>query len=234
MHPQIALFVKVELHKMLDVGFIRPIDYLEWVSNIVPIGKTIGGIHICIDFRDLNKTCLIDDFPLVNIDMIVDLIAGHEMISLMGGFSSYNQIKIVVEDQQKTTFTTPWGTFFYQVIPFRLKNEGVVYHREMATIFHDLVHEIMEDYVDDLLGKSKTWKGHIAFIRKIFERLEKYKLRLNPKKCVFKVTSSKLLGFIVSHRETKVDPTKVKAIMDMTPPKTLKKFRSLQGKIQSI
>ncbi|GLJ16865.1 hypothetical protein SUGI_0290680 [Cryptomeria japonica] len=73
MHPQIAVLVKTELKKLLDVGFIRPIDYAEWISNIVPIGKPKGGIRICTDFRDLNKACPKDDFPLPNIDIIVDL-----------------------------------------------------------------------------------------------------------------------------------------------------------------
>lgn len=92
----------------------------------------------------------------------------------------------------------------------------------MRTIFHDLLHKVMEDYVDDLLGKSNTRQEHIPILRKIFERLEKYKLLLNPKKCAFGVTLRKLLGFIVSCRGIEVDPTKVKSIMEMPPPKTLR------------
>lgn len=111
MHPQIVLLVKFELQKLLDVGFIRPIDYPEWVSNLVPVSKPTGGIKICIDFRDLNKASSKDDFPLLNIDIIVDLVAGHEMLSLMDGFSGYNQIMITKEDQHKTAFTFPWGTY---------------------------------------------------------------------------------------------------------------------------
>ena len=93
MHPKVALLVKAELQKMLEAKFIHPIDYPEWVSNIVPIGKEFGGICVCSYFQDLNLTCPKDDFPLPNIDIIVDLTARHEMLSLMDGFSSYNQIK---------------------------------------------------------------------------------------------------------------------------------------------
>lgn len=125
--PQVSLLVKVELHKILDVKFITPIDYPEWVSNIVPIFKLIGGIRINTNFRDLNKACLKDDIPLSNIDMIVDLTTRHEMLSLMDGFFGYNQIKIAEEDQHKTTFTTPWGTFCYQVMSFGLNNAGATY-----------------------------------------------------------------------------------------------------------
>ena len=216
---------------MLESKFIHPIDYPEWVSNIVPVGKTSGGIHVCSNFQDLNLTCPKDDFPLPNIDIIVDLTTRHEMLTLMDGFSGYNQIKIAKEDQHKTTFTTPWGTFCYQVMPFGLKNAGATYQRAMTTIFHDLLHIIMEDYVDDILGKSKTRESHIDVLTTIFERLEKYKVRLNPKKCVFGVKSGKLLGYIVSRRGIEVDPTKVKAIMDMPPPTILKQLHSFQGKL---
>lgn len=103
----------------------------------------------------------------------------------------------------------------------------------MTTIFHDLLHDIMKDYANDLLGKSKT-RGHIVVLTKIFKRLEKYKLRLNPKKCVFGVTLGKLLGFIISGKDMEVDPAKFKAIMEMRPPKTLKQLCSSQGKLQPI
>ena len=160
MHPKVALLIKVELQKMLEEKFIWPIDYPEWVSNIFPIGKASRGILIYLEFWDLNLAFPKDDFPLPNIDIIVDLTAKHETLSLMDGFSSYNKIKIVEEDQHKMTFTTPWGTFYYQVMPFGLKNASATYQHVMTTIFHDLLHVIMEDYVDDLLGKSKTRESH--------------------------------------------------------------------------
>lgn len=114
--------VKLELQQLLDVGFIQPIDYLEWVSNVVPISKPIGGIHIYKNFRYLNKSCPKDDFPLPNIDMIIDLMTMHKMLSLMNGFSRYNQIMIAKDDQHKIAFTCPWGTYYWNMMPFRLKN----------------------------------------------------------------------------------------------------------------
>ena len=108
MHPQVALLVKADLERMIAAKVIQPIDYSEWISNMVPVTKPSGDIRICTNFRDLNKACPKDDFPLPNIDMIVDLTTGHEILSLMDGFSGYNQIKIAAEDQHKTAFTTPW------------------------------------------------------------------------------------------------------------------------------
>lgn len=139
MHPQIALLLKVEIHKLLDVGLMRPIDYPKWVPTLVPITKLYGGIRVCIDLRDLNKTCPKDGFPLPNIDIIIDLTTDQEMLSLIDVFSNYNQINITPEDQQKIGFTCPWGTYYWNVMPFCLKNTCTTYQRDMTTIFHDMM-----------------------------------------------------------------------------------------------
>ena len=127
MHPHVALLVKVELEKLLKSGFIHAVNYAERISNIVLVSKHDKSIRVYIDFWDLNLACLKDDFPLPNIDMIVDMIVGYEMYSLMDGFSSYNQIKITLEDQEKTAFTCAWGTFCWNVMPFSLNNASGTY-----------------------------------------------------------------------------------------------------------
>lgn len=175
-----------------------------------------------------------DDFPLPNIDMIVDMTAGYEMYSLMDGFSRYNQIKIAPEDQEKTTFTCAWGTFCWNVMPFGLKNVSATYQRAVTTIFHDMMHKTMEDYVDDTLAKSMHRRTHLVDLGPILDRMEQFSLRLNPKKCAFGVTSGKLLGYIISAKGIEVDPKKVQAIMEMPPPHSIKKMRGLQGWLQSI
>ena len=104
----------------------------------------------------------------------------------------------------------------------------------MTVIFHDLIHKILEDYVDDILVKYLNALDHLSHLEEVFNQLAEYCLMLNPKKCVFGVASRKLLGFIVSRRGIEIDPKKFKAIMDMPPPRTLRHLRSLQGKLQSI
>ncbi|RDY08346.1 hypothetical protein CR513_07431, partial [Mucuna pruriens] len=98
---------------------------------------------------------------------------------------------MALEDKEKTTFITTWGTFYYKVMPFRLKNAGVTYQRAMVTLFHDMMHKEVEVYVNDMIAKSKTPGQHIR------NMLQKYRLRLNPAKCTFRVRTGKLLGFIV-------------------------------------
>lgn len=103
MHPHISLLVKAGLKKLLHVGFIRLVAYPNWVSNIIHVSKLDKIIRACTNFRDLNKACPKDDFPLPSIDIIVDLTGEHEIFSLMDNFSGYNQIKIAPKYQENTT-----------------------------------------------------------------------------------------------------------------------------------
>jgi len=117
-------------------------------------------------------------------------------------------------------------------MPFGLKNAGATYQHATTTLLHDLIQKEVEVYVDDMIVKSKDHEGHIPALRNFFERIQFYKLRLNPKKCTFSMTSRKLLGFMVSQRGIEVDPNKIKAIMEMKPPKTEKEIREFLGRIQ--
>ena len=126
----------------------------QWVANIVPVPKKDGKVRMCVDYRDLNRASLKDNFPLPHIDALVDNTAKHSLFSFMDGFSGYNQIKMAPKDMEKTTFLTMWGTFCYKVMPFGLKNVGAMYQRAMVTLFHDMMHKEIEVYVDDMIAKS--------------------------------------------------------------------------------
>ena len=107
-------------------------------------------------------------------------------------------------------------------MPFGLKNARPTYQRAMATLFHDMIYKEIEVYVDDLIAKSREDESHVENLRKLFKRLRKFQLKLNPTKCTFGATSRKLLGFIVSRKGIEVDPDKVKAIQNLPPPCTQK------------
>ena len=123
-----------------------------------------------MDFRNLNKTCPKDEFPLLSVDVLIDFAVGHEMFSFMDGFSGYNQIRMSPKDAEKTAFWTPIGNFYYIVMPFGLKNAGATYQRTMTTIFPDLMYREIEEYVDDVVVKSKTREDHLETLRKVLER----------------------------------------------------------------
>ena len=119
-------------------------------------------------------------------------------------------------------------------MPFGLKNARATYIRAMTTMFHDMMHKEIEVYVDDVIIKSKSQADHVKDLRKFFERLHRYNLKLNPAKYVFGVPSEKLLGFVVSRRGIELDPSKIKAIQDLPPPKNRTEVMSLLGRLNYI
>ena len=138
---------------------------------------------------------------------------------------------MALRDAEKTAFRTPIGNFYYIVMPFGLKNIGATYQRTMTAIFHDMMHQELEDYVDDIVVKSKKREEHVQVLRKVFERCRAFKLWMNPLKCTFGVSFGKFLGFLVHSRGIDVDPAKVTTIK---PPATVKELKSFLGKVSFI
>ena len=121
-NPVLMPLIEKEVKRMYEAQTIAPIRYSDWVSNLVPTRKKIGEIRLYIYFKNLNKVSLKDNYPLPKMDHILQRVVGSSRISLLDGFSRYNQILVQPEDQTKNTFTTPWGTFMYLKIPFGLMN----------------------------------------------------------------------------------------------------------------
>ena len=199
MSKEVELKVKEEIEKLLKAKFIRPTRYVQWLAKIVPMMKKNGKLRVCVDFRDLNVATPKDMYVMPIVDMLVDYTANNELLSFMDGFSSYNQILIVLEDIPKTVFRCPGsiGTFEWLVMPFGLKNAGATYQRVMIAIFHDMLGHHMEIYIDDIMVKSKRANKHIDHLRKNFERMRHHQLKLNPLKCAFGVCVRNFLGFLV-------------------------------------
>ena len=229
-----SILIKEEITKQLEAKVIRVTQYPTWLANIVPVPKKDGKVRVCVDYRDLNKASPKDDFPLPNIHILLDNCAKHEITSFVDCYAGYHQIVMDHEDAEKTSFITAWGTYCYRVMPFGLKNAGATYMRAMTTMFHDMMHKEIEVYVDDVIIKSKRQSDHVKDLRKFFERLRRYNLKLNPAKCVFGVPSGKLLGFIVSRRGIELDPSKIKAIQELPPPRNKTEVMSLLGRLNYI
>ena len=207
---------------MLTAGFIREVYYSEWLANVVLVKKANGKLRMCVDFTDLNKACPKDSFPLPRIDQLVDFTTGHKLLTFMDTFSRYNKIKMAEEDQEKTAFITSQWLYCYNVMPFGLKNAGPTYQRLVNKMFSNQIGRNMEVYVDDMLFKSKEELTHLDDLRETFATLRQYQMKLNPSKCAFGVASGKFLGFMVSKRGIETNPEKVRAILDMASPKTVK------------
>jgi hypothetical protein len=154
--------VKKKVEKMLEAGFIRPCRYAEWISSVVPVQKKNGRWRVCVDFRDLNRATPKDEYLMPVTETLINMAAGHKILSFMDGSASYNQIFMAPKDIHKTAFRVPGavGLFENVVMTFGLKNAGATYQHAMNYIFHDLISKLVEIYIDDIVVKSASVEGH--------------------------------------------------------------------------
>ena len=150
---------------MYDAQIIVPIRYSDWVSNLVPTRKKTREIRLCVDFRNLNKVSLKDNYPLPKMDHILQRVVSTSRMSLSDDFSGYNHILVQKEDQAKTTFTTPWGTFMYVKISFGLMNAEATFQRAMYIAFAKEIHDFLVIYLDAITVFSKTDHEHLDNLR---------------------------------------------------------------------
>ncbi|XP_074336100.1 uncharacterized protein LOC141673268 [Apium graveolens] len=165
---------------------------------------------------------------------LVDATAGHALLSFMDAYSGYNQIPMYGPDQEHTSFITDMGLYCYIGMPFGLINAGTTYQRLVNMMFKDQIGRTMEVYVDDMLVKSEATTNHIKHLMEMFNILRRFRMKLNPQKCVFGVESGKFLGFIVNHRGIEANPAKIKALLDMKSPTNVKQVQSLTGRITAL
>ena len=189
---------------------------------------------MCVDFTNQNKACLKDSYQLPCIDQLVDSTTGHKLLSFMDAFSGYNQIRMDGADQEKTSFVTSQGLFCYEVMPFGLKNAGATYQRLVNHMFFPQIERNVEVYVDDMLVKSLDEEEHLDDLQEIFDTLRRFSMKLNPNKCVFRVSLEKFLRFMVSHRGIEANPEKIKAILNMKPPQSIKEIQSLTRRVAAL
>ena len=177
--------VREEVIKLKEAGAIKEVFYPEWLANTIVVKKKSGKWRVYVDFKDLNKACPKDPFPIPRIDRLVDSTVEHPRISFLDAFQGYHQIPLTVEDQEKTAFVTPLGNFHYKVMPFGLKNAGSTYQRMMTRMFELQMGKSIEVYIDDMVVKSKLVSNHVRDLGNVFEILRKYRLCLNATKCSF-------------------------------------------------
>ncbi|RVW64169.1 Retrovirus-related Pol polyprotein from transposon 17.6 [Vitis vinifera] len=204
-HPDRQKITRDEVDKLLEAGFIREVEYLDWLENVVVVPKKEGKWRVCIDYTNLNNACPKNSFPLPLIDQIVDSTVGQGMLSFLDAFSGYHQNPMALADEEKTAFITSHGLYCYKVMSFGLKNVGATYQRLMTKIFKPLVGRTVE-----------------------------YGMKLNPFKCAFGMSAGKFLGFMVNQRGIEVSLDQVKAVMETPPSRSKKELQRLIGKIVAL
>ena len=194
MNPSLKDIVEEELQKLLDAELIYPISDSEWVSPLVLVPKKNGKWRICVDYRELKKATKKDHFPLPFIDQVLDGLAGKKFFSFLDGFSGYNQIKIYPKDQDKTTFTYPWGTFSYKVLPFGLCNAPTTFQAAVLSIFAELVHDAVDIYMENFTPYGCDFQESLTNLGKVLHKCIEMNLSLSPEKCEFLMTKGIVLG----------------------------------------
>jgi hypothetical protein len=225
---------KAEVHRLLEANFIEPVACPLWLTNVVMVQKKSGKWWMCIDFTSLNKAYPKDNFPLPWIDKIVDSAAGCEVMSLLDCFSGYHQIYMKEEDKASTSFITPFGTYYFIRMPEGLKNAGSTFSRLTKTVLESQVGQNIFMYVDNIVVACKNKADHLANLVETFANMRDARLRLNPEKCVFGVRQGKILGYLVSHHGIEANPTKIQAIINMTPPQSARDVQRLTGRLAAL
>ncbi|XP_070048961.1 uncharacterized protein [Nicotiana tomentosiformis] len=236
-----------EVIKWLDAGIVFPISDSKWVSPVQCVPKkggmtvvvnenndliptrTVTGWRICIDYRKLNKATRKDHFPLPFIDQMLDRLAGQEYYCFLDGYSGYNQIAIAPEDQEKTTFTCPYGTYAFKRMPFGLCNAPATFQRCMMAIFTDMVERFVKVFMDNFSVFGCSFDNCLTNLDKVLARCEETNLVLNWEKCHFMVRKGIVLGHKVSKYGLQEDKAKVEEIEKLPPPTSVKGIRSFLG-----
>ncbi|GKD65423.1 putative nucleotidyltransferase, ribonuclease H, partial [Tanacetum coccineum] len=197
-------------------------------NELIP-QRTVTGWRVCIDYRKLNNMTRKDNFPLSFIDHMLECLAEHEYYCFLDGFSGYFQIPIASEDQEKTTFTCPYGTFAYKRMPFGLCNVPATFQCCMTTICQELIEDSMEVFMDDFSVFGNSFDHCLQNLEKMPKRCEETNLVLNWDKCHFMVKKGIVLDHKVSGSRIEVDKSKIKAISKLPYPTNVKAIRSFLG-----
>ena len=228
--------VRAEVLKLLQAGIIYPISDSTWVSltQVVPKKSGVTKVHnkkgeemptclttswrVCIDYRRLNEVTRKDHFPLPFMDQLLERISSQPFYCFLDGYSGYFQIEIAAEDQEKTTFTCPFGTYAYKRMPFGLSNALATFQQCMLSIFSDLVERIMEVYMDDITVYDGSFEECLMNLEIVLHRCIEKHMVLNWEKCHFMVIQGIVLGHIFSKKGIKVDKAKIYLISKPLPP----------------
>ncbi|CAM8902659.1 unnamed protein product [Rhodiola kirilowii] len=247
LNPIMMEVVQKEIQKLLDADVIYPISDSQWVSPVHVVPKKTGitvekntegqmvatrvknGWRMCIDYRKLNAVTRKDHFPLPFIDQMLDRLAGKPYFCFLDGFSGYNQIPIAPEDQEKTTFTCPFGTFAFRRMSFDLCNAPGTFQRVVTSIFSDMIGSMIEVFMDDFTVYGSSFDACLENLSAVLARCVSMNLVLNYEKCHFMVTHGVVLGHIVSHEGIRVDKAKIDVISTLPYPTTVRDIKSFLG-----
>ena len=220
--------LKVQMEEMVNKGFVRP-STSPWGAPVLFVKKKDGSMRLCIDYRELNKVTIRNQYPLPRIDDLFDQLQGAKVFSKIDLRSGYHQLRVHDEDVPKTAFRTRYGHFEFLVMPFGLTNAPAAFMDLMNRIFRPYLDQFVIVFIDDILIYSGSGEEHAEHLRIILQTLREHRLHAKLSKCQFWLDSVAFLGHIVSVEGVSVDPQKVEAILNWKPPTSVTEIRSFLG-----
>nr|GEZ72492.1 reverse transcriptase domain-containing protein [Tanacetum cinerariifolium] len=194
-------------------------------NELIPL-RLVTRCRVCIDYRKFNEATQKDHFPLPFMDQMLERLAGNQYYCFLNGFSGYFQIPIDPKDQEKPTFTCPYGTFAYRRMPFGLCNAPGMFQRCMMAIFHVIIKKTMEVFMDDFSVFGNSFQSCLSYLEKMLKRCEDANLCLNWEKGHFMVKEGIVLGYKISEKGIEVDKVKINVISKLPHPTTVNGIRS--------
>ncbi|GJY10148.1 reverse transcriptase domain-containing protein [Tanacetum coccineum] len=226
--------IQEEVGKIVEAGIMKKVHYHDWLSNPVMVKKHDGSWRMCVDFKDLNKACPKYGYPLPEIDWKVESLCGFPFKCFLDVYKGYHQIQMAKKDEDNSSFITSQAIFYYTKMPFGLRNAGATYQRLVDKAFHKQIGRNLKVYVDNLVIKIRTEDEIVRDIKETFKTLREINMKLNPKKCTFRVEEGMFLGYKVNTKGLKVCPDKVDVVLSLPSPRCLKDVQKLNGKLASL
>jgi hypothetical protein len=226
--PDQQEFIKNEIGEMLKKGIISPTSS-PWASPVVVVPKKNGKKRFCIDFRKLNEVTEKDVYPLPVIDDLLDSFQGSKWFTCLDLASGYWQVAMNDEDKKKTAFTTKYGLYEFNVMPFGLCNAPATFQRLMDELLRPYKGNFVEVYIDDITIFSKTFQDHCNHVNIVLDVLRQANLKLNMEKCFFFLTSVKLLGHEINREGVMPDDDKIVKVRDFPRPMNIRQLRGFLG-----
>ena len=220
--------LRVQLHELLDKGFIRP-STSPWGAPFLFAKKKDKTLRLCIDYRQLNRVTIKNRYPLPRIDDLFDQLRGARVYSKIDLRTGYHQLRVRDTDIPKTTFRTRYGHFEFMVMPFGLTNAPEAFMDLMHRIFQPYLDQFFVVFVDDILIYSQSEWEHEYHLWIVLQLLRDHQLYANFSKCEFWLTEMRFLGHVVSASGVSVDPEKVEVVMSWERPKSVFEIRSFLG-----
>jgi hypothetical protein len=228
MPPNELAELKIQLHDLLDKGYIRP-SASPWGCPALFVKKKDNSLRLCVDYRPLNAVTIKNKYPLPRIDILFDHLAGSKVFSKIDLRSGYHQIKIRSSDIPKIAFSTRYGLYEYLVMSFGLTNAPAYFMYLMNSVFMQELDKFFVVFIDDILIYSKNPEDHRNHLCIVLQRLGDHHLYAKFSKCKFWLDTVKFLGHTISSNGISVDPSKVQEMMDWKPPTSVYQIRSFLG-----